>query len=74
MWKHLSHPNIVPFKGATFKPPQLVSEWMPSGKLNEYVKNNDHADLINLVSPFLQVLDYKHHLIMSLVTRRCRRS
>ena len=52
MWKRLNHPNIVPFKGATFEPLQLVSEWMDLGELREYLKTNYDADLINLVSPF----------------------
>jgi len=24
----MRHPNIVPFRGATLNPPQLVSDWM----------------------------------------------
>jgi len=50
VWKHLDHPNIVPFKGVTFEPLQLVSEWMPGGELREYIENNPHADLLGLVS------------------------
>ena len=59
MWKYLSHPNIVPFKGITLEPPQLVSEWMPGGPLNTYIQKN-RANLTNLVGPFL--LAYKHNL------------
>ena len=61
MWKRLNHPNIVPFKGATFEPLQLVSDWMPGGELREYIRNNCHANLISLVSPSLPFP--KHHLI-----------
>ena len=50
MWKHLNHPNIVPFVGVTFEPLQLVSEWMAGGELREYIKNNPNADLNGLVS------------------------
>lgn len=53
IWKHLSHPNIVPFKGVTLDPPQLVSEWIPGGELREYIKENPSANLINLVGLFL---------------------
>ena len=53
MWKRLDHPNIVPFKGVTFEPLQLVSEWMHGGELREYIKNNHHANQISLVGPFL---------------------
>jgi len=52
VWKHLNHPNIVPFKGVTFDPLQLVSEWMPGGDLREHVKNNRDTDLITLVRIF----------------------
>ena len=55
MWKHLNHSNIVPFKGVTFEPPQLVSEWMDNGELREYLRTNPEADLISLVSTF------RHH-------------
>ena len=72
IWKYLNHPNIVPFKGITFEVPQLVSEWMPGGKLREYIRSNDHANPITLVSPFLQ--SSNHHLILSSVVRGCQRS
>jgi len=52
MWKRLDHPNIVPFKGVTFDPLQIVSEWMPGGELREFIRNNYHANLTSLVSPF----------------------
>jgi len=50
MWKHLNHPNIVPFIGVTFEPLQLVSEWVTRGELREYVNNNHQTNPINLVS------------------------
>ena len=31
MWKRLTHPNIVPFKGVTLDPLRIVSVWMPGG-------------------------------------------
>jgi hypothetical protein len=43
----------VPFKGVTFDPLQLVSEWMPGGELREYVKEHRDTNLIGLVGPFL---------------------
>ena len=52
VWKRLNHPNIVPFKGVTFEPLQLVSEWMDLEELREYLGTNDDADLISLVSHF----------------------
>ena len=65
IWKNLDHPNIVPFKGVTLQPPQLVSEWMPGGHLHEYIKNNHRANLIGLASPSLP--SYQRHLILSSV-------
>ena len=53
MWKHLKHPNIITLKGITFNPLQLVSEWVPSGELREYIKKNTDANPINLVGLFL---------------------
>lgn len=53
LWKYLNHPNIVPFKGVTLEPPQLVSEWMAGGELRDYIKKRPSANLINLVGPFL---------------------
>jgi len=53
MWKRLTHPNIVPFKGVTLDPLQIVSEWMPGGDLTDYISLNPQANRINLVSPFL---------------------
>ena len=61
-WKRLSHPNIVPFIGVTLEPLQLVSEWMPGGELRSYVKENPHADLINLVSYLLSTGIWSHPL------------
>ena len=49
MWKHLAHPNIVPFFGITPTPLQLVSEWIPNGDLTEYIKNHSGADRLSLV-------------------------
>jgi serine/threonine protein kinase len=48
-WKHLSHPNIVPFLGVTFDPLQLVSAWMPGGSLTEYIKEHPSKSRLVLV-------------------------
>lgn len=57
MWKHLSHPHVVPFVGITLEPLQLVSGWMPRGELRSYVKENPQANLISLVSQLLPTWD-----------------
>ena len=50
VWKHLTHPNIVPLLGVTADPPQLISDRMPGGNLTEYIANHPDADRIGLVS------------------------
>lgn len=60
VWKHLVHPNIVPFKGLTLDPFQLVSEWMPNGELRHYVKNNPDIDLLSLVGIFYRLQRHPH--------------
>ena len=57
LWKRLTHPNIVPFKGVTLDPLQIVSEWMPGGDLTDYIGLNPPADRVNLVSPFWTLLE-----------------
>ena len=47
--KHLKHPNIVPFLGATTDPLELISEWMPGGELLGYIAGHPDADRLSLV-------------------------
>ena len=49
MWKHLTHPNILPLLGVTIGPFQLVSNWMPGGNLPEYIGEHPDADRLGLV-------------------------
>ncbi|KAF9789158.1 kinase-like domain-containing protein [Thelephora terrestris] len=60
VWKHLDHPNIVPFKGITFEPLQLASEWIPGGELKEYIRRNPDANLISLLLGVAKGLGYLH--------------
>ena len=50
VWKHMKHPNIVPFLGVTLDPLQLISDRMPGGDLTEYITNHPDVDRISLVS------------------------
>ena len=50
VWKHLTHPNIVPLLGVTIDPPQLISDWMSGGNLMEYIANHPDTDRISLVN------------------------
>lgn len=60
MWKHLTHPNIVPLLGTTTTRFLLISDWMPGGNLPEYIEENPDADRLQLVgappSVFIQYL------------------
>ena len=47
--KHLKHPNVVPFLGATTDPLELISEWMPGGELLGYIAGHPDADRLSLV-------------------------
>jgi serine/threonine protein kinase len=49
MWKHLTHPNILPLLGVTIDGFQLVSDWMSGGHLLGYIQNNSDADRLGLV-------------------------
>ena len=50
VWKHLTHPNIVPLLGVTIDPPQLISDRMPGGNLTEYIASYPDMDRMSLVS------------------------
>ena len=53
VWKHLTHPNILPLLGVSTRPFQLISNWMSAGDLLEYVKMNPTAKRLSLVgAPF----------------------
>ncbi|KAF9789479.1 kinase-like domain-containing protein [Thelephora terrestris] len=60
VWKYLNHPNIVPFKGVTFDPPQLISEWMPCGELRHHVRSNPDTDFSSLLLGIARGLVYLH--------------
>jgi len=57
VWKHLEHPNIVPFLGITSTPLQLISEWMPGGDLTEYIRKHPDTDRLRLVGFLPPTLD-----------------
>jgi serine/threonine protein kinase len=72
LWKRLEHPNIVPFRGITLDPLQLVSELMPGGELREFIlRNNKDANRIDIVGLFLSTS--RRQLTCSSVTRHRQR-
>ena len=53
-WRHLRHPNILPFIGVILEPYRLamVSEWMDHGNINEYIKHREGINRAQLVSNY----------------------
>ena len=49
VWKHLTHPNVLPLLGVTTTPPQLISNWVPGGNLLQHVQKHPDADQQKLV-------------------------
>ena len=60
MWRHLRHPNILPLLGVDLEPHRLsmISEWMDQGNINEYVKEQEGVNRLQLVS--YEPTSYKH--------------
>lgn len=51
VWRHLSHPNLVPFYGVyNDNRLGLVDEWLPNGDIHRFLKNNPNANRPQLVS------------------------
>ena len=72
VWRHTTHPNIVPLLCATIDPPQLISDQMPGGDLTEYIVSRLDADRTNLASDVSALL--YNILTLSLVVWCRRRS
>ena len=49
MWKHMTHPNVLPLLGITVDPFQLISNWMSGGDLLGYIINNPKIERLGLV-------------------------
>jgi hypothetical protein len=55
IWKNLSHPNVLPFVGATMVTKggrevyEIVSELMENGNINAFIRQNEHANRLELV-------------------------
>ena len=69
MWKRLTHPNVLPLLGVTIVPLQLVSNWMSSGDLPEYIEKHPGADRLGLVG-FRSVMFIQRLFLLPVV--RCR--
>ena len=49
MWKYLQHQNVLPLRGVTISPPQLITQFLLHGDLSEYIRDNPGADRVTLV-------------------------
>ena len=57
MWKRLKHKNVVLFLGITPTPLQVISKWMSSENLTEYIKKHPDANRRLLVGAPVDVSD-----------------
>lgn len=63
IWKHLRHPNIVPFIGldsSTRFPMCLVSSWMSHGTINVFLREHPEADRFKMLQGIVEGLRYMH--------------
>jgi len=62
VWKHLTHPNVLPLLGVTIGPYQLISKWVSGGNLLGYVQKHPDADKLRLVGvPYVTIV---RHIIL----------
>ena len=67
LWKHLSHPKIVPLLGVSIAPRQLISFWTPGSNLLDGIKNLN-PDKLGLVSVVPAILTHADHLFSYLTS------
>jgi serine/threonine protein kinase len=65
MWKPLTHPNIVLFRGVTTNPLQIVSEWVPGGDLTTYINLRPHINPVTIVSLIARLSDASPQIFIS---------
>jgi len=73
MWKRMSHPNVVQFRGVTLNPPQLVSDWMKD--LMEFIKespNTNRLGLVRVPPPLPRLHKWGSAVLIHQLAIRCR--
>ena len=53
MWRFLRHPYVLPLLGVSMSENRfvMVSEWMPNGNINQFVKAHPNVNRLSLVRP-----------------------
>ncbi|KAF9026203.1 kinase-like protein [Hymenopellis radicata] len=59
---HLSHPNILAFRGVIYEPYRLyiVSDWLENGDINQYISSHPEASIKELLEGVADGLDFMH--------------
>ena len=70
MWKHLTHTNILPLRGITITPFQLISDWTSDGDLPGYIEKNPNTDRLKLVGAIPPRYGYLVFTPLSAIRRR----
>jgi len=62
VWRHLSHPNVIPFLGidTTLFRLCMVSLWAVHGNIRTFLRNNPRADRSSLILDIAHGLEYLH--------------
>ncbi|KZT74037.1 kinase-like protein [Daedalea quercina L-15889] len=62
LWRHLSHPNIIPFYGFEIERFNIgiVSTWMPQGNIRTFLQRSPTASRPQLVLDIARGLQYLH--------------
>ena len=57
-WKALRHPNVLQLIGVIMTEDEfaMVSEWMPNGNINQFVREHRDANRFELVSFTYQIV------------------
>jgi len=62
-WKTLRHPNVLPLLGVTMTENlfAMISDWMASGNINDFVKAYPDANLLGLVGALFSLTSFTSH-------------